>query len=72
MNYNNLPEEVKNFIKNVEELRNLQKRFFLATTRNTVDNHQRIELLKECKKQESQIDQTIINLKSDYTQLKIV
>jgi hypothetical protein len=71
MQYKNLPEEVKVFITQVQKLRDLQKRYFLATTRNTAMNDERFQILKECKKQELDIDKSIVDLKNNYTQLEI-
>ncbi len=71
MNITTLPQEVKNFINDVQELRDYQKRYFIATTKNTPGNDVRFELLKECKKMECQIDQDIIKLKTQYHQLQV-
>jgi hypothetical protein len=70
MNITTLPQELQKFINDVQQLRDYQKRYFVATTKNTPGNDQRFELLKECKKRECQIDQDIQKIKNQYQQLE--
>ena len=70
MNITTLPPEVKKFINDVQELRDYQKRYFYATRKNTPGSDMRFELLKECKKRECQIDEDIIKIKTQHTQLQ--